>query len=145
MIEHFDHFCEDFRGYVANITETCDPENEIQLITSASVEPNTTDDQKLLETDIKELKSRMDIDELVTDAGYTGPTAASVLESEKIKQTTTAIKGRKKQKNSFGLDDFQIHRTQDGTIIFLECPKGKNGQVKQARKAGRHSTSLGIK
>ena len=35
---------EDAQGYVANITETCDPENDIQLITMASVEPNTTND-----------------------------------------------------------------------------------------------------
>ena len=133
---------ENSRGYVANITETCDPENDIQLITIASVEPNTTDDQKLLETDIKGLSKRMDIDELVTDAGYTGPTAASVLESEQIKQTATAIKGRKKQEDSIGLDDFQIHRTKDSTIVFLECPKGKKGQVKQARKTGRYSAAF---
>ena len=133
---------ENARGYVANITETCDPENDIQLITMASVEPNTTDDQKLLETDIQELKERTDIEEVVTDAGYTGPVAASALEAAQINQTATAIRGRKKQEDSIGLDDFQIHQTEDGAIDYLECPQGKKGQVKQARKEGRYSAAF---
>ena len=133
---------EDARGYVANITETCDPENDIQLITMASVEPNTTDDQKLLEMDIQELKERTDIEEVVTDAGYTGPVAASALEAAQINQTATAIRGRKKQEDSIGLDDFQIHQTEDGAIDYLECPQGKRGQVKHARKKGRYSAAF---
>ena len=130
---------ENARGYVANITETCDPENEVQLITAVSVESNTTDDQKLLKTDIEELKERTEIEEIVTDAGYTGPVAASVLETEKVKQRATGIKGRKKQDGSIGLEDFQIKRSQEGMIESLECPQGKQGQVKQARKPGRYS------
>lgn len=130
---------ENARGYVANITETCDPENEVQVITAVSVESNTTDDQKLLETDIQELKERTEIEEIVTDAGYTGPVAASVLETEKVKQRATGIKGRKKQDGSIGLEDFQIKRSEEGVIESLECQQGKQGQVKQARKAGRYS------
>jgi hypothetical protein len=36
------------RGYVANLTETCDPENPVPLITKVQVAPNTTDDTVLL-------------------------------------------------------------------------------------------------
>jgi len=35
------------KGYVTNITETCDPENDLQLITTTNLEPNITDDQNL--------------------------------------------------------------------------------------------------
>ena len=35
------------RGYVANLTETCDPENGMQLITLVQVAPNLTDDEDL--------------------------------------------------------------------------------------------------
>lgn len=130
------------RGYVANITETCDPENDIQLITAVSVESNTTDDQKLLEVDIQELKERTDIEEVVTDAGYTGPVAASALETVQVNQTATAIKGRKKQEDTIGLDDFKINRTKDGDIESLECPHGKKGEVKNTQKAGRYSAAF---
>ena len=34
--------------YVANITESCDPGNLLQLITKVQVEPNNTDDAQLL-------------------------------------------------------------------------------------------------
>lgn len=53
------------KGYVANITETCNPGNGVQLITQVSVAPNTTDDQQLLASDIENLKERMDVDTLL--------------------------------------------------------------------------------
>jgi len=33
---------------VANISEYCDPENSLQLITKVQVEPNNTDDAQML-------------------------------------------------------------------------------------------------
>lgn len=59
---------EKVKGYVANITETCDSDNELQLITAVSVEPNITDDQKLMSDDLVGLTERTDIEEIVTDA-----------------------------------------------------------------------------
>ena len=55
---------ESSRGYVANLTETCDDKNELQLINRVTVAPNTTDDQQLLAEDIENLKDREGIDEL---------------------------------------------------------------------------------
>ena len=37
-----------YRGYVVNITETCNPDNPVQLVTKLQVAPNTTDDEMLL-------------------------------------------------------------------------------------------------
>ncbi len=64
------------RGYVANISETCDPQNELQLITAVSVEPNATDDQQLLADDLDRLCERTELKELITDGGYLGETSA---------------------------------------------------------------------
>jgi hypothetical protein len=33
-----------YQGYSANLTETCDPENPLQLITKTQTAPNRTDD-----------------------------------------------------------------------------------------------------
>ena len=37
-----------YKGYVANLTESCDPENGAQLILDLRVAPNNTDDATLL-------------------------------------------------------------------------------------------------
>ncbi len=45
-----------YRGYTANITETCDPENDLQLVTKVQVAPNNVDVTQLLEEALPELK-----------------------------------------------------------------------------------------
>jgi hypothetical protein len=35
------------RGYVANLTETSDPQNEVLLITQVQVAPNSRNDEKM--------------------------------------------------------------------------------------------------
>ena len=133
---------ESARGYVANITETCDPDNELQLVTAVSVQPNVTDDQELLAEDISRLNDRTDIEEVITDAGYTGCTAAEALESHQVKQKTSAIKGRKKETDTLGLEEFDITRDKDGKITELECPQGHSAEVRDGRTAGRYSAGF---
>ena len=133
---------ESARGYVANITETCDPENELQLITAVSVQPNVTDDQKLLAEDLVGLKERTDIEEVITDAGYTGPTAAEALEVHQVTQKTSAIKGRKKKTDTMGFEEFDITRDEDGKIAELMCPQGHSAEVRDGRTPGRYSAGF---
>ncbi len=59
-----------YKGYVVNLTETCDPENEIQLITKVQVAPNNVDDGQLLAEALPNLQARTDLNTLVTDGGY---------------------------------------------------------------------------
>ena len=40
--------CVGYKGYVANVTETCAPQNPLQLSTDVRVAPNTTEDETLL-------------------------------------------------------------------------------------------------
>ena len=129
---------ESARGYVANITETCDPDNELQLVTALSVQSNVTDDQKLLAEDVARLSERTDIKEVITDAGYTGSTAAEALESHQIKQKISAIKGRKKQKDTLGLEEFDITRDENDKITAFMCPQGHSAEVREGRTPGRY-------
>ncbi len=39
---------ESYHGYVSNITETCHPENKVQLIVKVQTEPNVSDDEQML-------------------------------------------------------------------------------------------------
>ena len=76
---------------------------------------------------------------MITDAGYTGSTAAQALESHQVKQKTSAIKGRKKETDTIGLDEFDITRDEDGKITELVCPQGYSAEVRDGRAAGRYS------
>ncbi len=58
---------------MANITETCDPENDLQLVTKVQVAPNNIDDTQLLAEALPELKERTDLDTLYTVGGYGSP------------------------------------------------------------------------
>ncbi len=56
-----------YQGYVANLSETCDPENELQLITQVQVVPNNIDDTQLLAEGLPRLKERTRVEVLHTD------------------------------------------------------------------------------
>ena len=133
---------ESSRGYVANITETCDEENDLQLISRVNVASNTTDDQQLLAEDVENLKERMEIDELYTDAGYTGETAAEVTAQHQVKQHVSAIKGRKKEKTSLGLEDFTVTRNGEGTVTAITCPNGHSGELRKSKKENRYTAGF---
>ena len=60
----------DYVGYVANVTETCDTENELQLVMKVQTESNTTEDGQMLEEALPGLKERTDVDQMNTDGGY---------------------------------------------------------------------------
>jgi hypothetical protein len=73
-----------YRGYVANLTETCDPQNTLQLITKVQVAPNHTADSHLLAEALPNLKQRMDLDKLYTDGGHGGKEADVVLQEQQV-------------------------------------------------------------
>ncbi len=133
---------ESSRGYVANITETCDQENELQLITRINVGPNTTDDQQLLAEDVENLKEREGIDELYTDAGYTGETAFQATERHQVTQHVSAIKGRKKGKNTLALENFTVTRDSEGKITAITCPHGQEGELRESKKSNRYTAGF---
>lgn len=132
------------QGYVGNFTETCDPENELQLITKPSLEPNVTDDQILLKTDLKEIKEETGIDELWTDGGYVGDKAAEAAKENEVDHRVTAVKGRKKEEGTLGLEDFEIEKNEKDIPEKISCPNGIQGEVKKARKEGRYSAVFDI-
>ena len=61
-----------YRGYAANITESCDPENSLQLVTKVQVESNNTDDARMLAEALPNLKKRTELDTIYTDGGHGG-------------------------------------------------------------------------
>jgi len=128
-----------YKGYVANITETCDPENDLQLITKVQVAPNNTDDTQLLAEALPNLQERTDLDTLMTDGGYGGEASDAVLEGQTVKLIQTAIRGPKPNPHKFHLSDFDIQLDRQGNPTNITCPHGQSISVTSARTTGLHA------
>jgi len=122
------------RGYVANLTETCDPENPLQLITKVQVEPNHTDDAKMLVEALPDLKERTNLDTLYTDGGYGSSQADQTLQDHQVNQIQTAIRGRTPHPDKLHLSDFEIKQTETGKPVQITCPHGQQVAVKTGSK-----------
>lgn len=118
-----------YRGYVANLTETCDPKNPVQLITKVQVAPNNTDDSKLLAEALPNLKERTDLETMYTDGGYGGPQADVVLQEQQVEHIQTAIRGRQPDPEKLHLADFVIQTDADNRPMQAACPQGQTVPV----------------
>ena len=125
-----------YKGYVANVTETCDPENEVQLITKVQVAPNNTDDSQLLAEALPNLQERTDLDTLMTDGGFGGEASDAALDGQPVKLIQTAIRGPKPNPHKFHLSDFDIQLDQRGTPTGITCPHGQNVSITSGRTTG---------
>ena len=125
-----------YKGYVANITETCDPENEIQLITKVQVAPNNIDDGQLLAEALPNLKARTDLNTLVTDGGFGSEVSDAALQEQDVTLIQTAIRGAQPNPDKFTLADFDIQQDEQGHPTALTCPQGQTVQVTAGRTTG---------
>lgn len=125
-----------YKGYVANITETCDPENEIQLITKVQVAPNKVDDGQLLAEALPNLKERTSIETMITDGGYGSEVSDDALREQEVTLIQTAIRGAQPSADKFSLSDFVIAHNEKGDPNLLTCPQGHSVPVLAGRTTG---------
>jgi hypothetical protein len=123
-----------YKGYVANITETCDPDNEVQLITKVQVAPNNVDDTQLLKEALPDLKERTELEIMFTDGGYGSSETDEILAENQVEQIQTAIRGRKPSHEKLHLSDFEIKQTDDGKPTQITCPDGQTVSVQSSNK-----------
>lgn len=129
---------EDYNGYVANVTETCDPDNPLQLIIKVQVEPNTTDDADMLEEAIPDLKARTDVKEMYNDGGYNSPNVDDAMQQHKVTQVQTAIRGAKPSSEKLALEEFNWETDDEGKPQWVTCPNGQKVAIVPGRKEGRY-------
>jgi hypothetical protein len=125
-----------YKGYVANLTETCDPENPLQLITKVQVAPNNVDDAQLLAEALPDLKERTGVETMITDGGYGGETSDKALHAQEVKLIQTAIRGLQPNPEKLHLSDFELQTNKQGHPIALTCPHGQTALVTRARTSG---------
>jgi len=117
------------KGYVANLAETCDPENKVQLITKVQVAPNHTEDADLLVEALPNLKKRTDLDTLYDDGAYGSTEADQILREHSVTQIQSAIRGRNPNVEKLNLYNFEIKQTESGTPTQMICPLGQKVPV----------------
>jgi hypothetical protein len=125
-----------YKGYVANITETCDPENEIQLITKVQVAPNNVDDGQLLAEALPNLKERTAVETMLTDGGYGSEVSDDALQEHEVTLIQTAIRGAQPSADKFSLSDFVIEQNEKGDPTLISCPQGQTVPVLPGRTTG---------
>jgi hypothetical protein len=118
-----------YKGYVANFTETCDPDNDLQLVTKVQVAANSVDDAKLMEEALPNLKERTELKTLYTDGGYGSPSADQTMQDNRVEQIQTAIRGRAPSTEKLNLSDFKIKQTETGKPTQTTCPQGQTVAV----------------
>jgi hypothetical protein len=114
-----------FRGYVTNLSETCDPQNPLQLITQVQVAPNNVDDPKLLLEVLPNLKKRTHLDRLYTDGGYGSPDVDQAMQEQQVEHVPTAIRGQKPAPEKLNLADFEIQFDETDKPLQIQCPQGQ--------------------
>ena len=125
-----------YKGYVANITETADPDNKLQLITKVQVDSNTTEDSQLLNAALPNLKERTDLETLITDGAYPSDTNDEDLRTAEVRLLQTGIRGHKPDPTRFSLSDFQIDLDPQGQPTRVTCPQGHAAAVTRGRTSG---------
>jgi len=127
---------EEYKGYVANVAETCDPKNELQLITKIQVAANNIADDKLLKEALPDLKKRTGIETLYTDGGYPSTSNDVELQKQNVRLIQTGIRGSSPNPEHFSLVDFQIEQNDQGEPVRATCPNGQITEITLSRKVG---------
>lgn len=125
-----------YKGYVANVTETCDPENEVQLITKIQVQPNNVADSHLLGEALPNLKQRTQLETLHTDSAFPSPTNDEALQQHHVQLLQSGIRGNKPDPNRFNLTDFQFEQDAQGLPTWVTCPNGQTAQITRGKTSG---------
>jgi len=118
-----------YKGYVANLSETCDPENPLQLITKVQVAANNTNDNELLVKALPNLKERTGLKTIYTDGPYAGPDVDEALQNHEVTQIQTGINGKPPDPSKLHLADFEIHQDENGVPTEAICPSGQVAPV----------------
>jgi len=125
-------------GYVVNVSETADPENPIQLITDVQVEPNQRDDATLLGQSLDDQAARgVEVNQVTTDGGYTGPEGEAACEKHAVTLRATRMRGGHSASDRWGWERYTWEVSDDGTPVGVTCPQGCQATLLAGRVEGR--------
>lgn len=126
---------ENHRGYVINVSETCEEGNKAQIITDVSVSSNTTDDTEIFGDRIPKIVEKTSLKTIATDGGYGSQDNDQLCEALEIEHVQSGIKGRKPFEDKLHLSDFEFTTMEDSQRECIRCPNGILVEVKEGRKS----------
>ena len=102
-------------------------------MTDAEVYQNIASDQAILAERLPELKERTGVEEMITDAGFTGEVSEKVCKEQGVELIPTEIKGRRTSEEELSLRDFKFEGDE-----VISCPANQS-PVEQIHKKGHRS------
>ena len=124
-----------YRGQSVNVTETANPDNELNLITDVAVCSNDTDDSKILNERVEPIKEKTpDLNELHTDGAYGSEENDKKMEELEITHVQTAVRGRKAEVS------MEIEEVSDGQYT-VKCP---HQSVSSQKTKTRHKACFDV-
>jgi hypothetical protein len=118
------------KGQSVNVTETANPENELNLLTDIAVKSNNTDDSDIMNDRIETLKEKTsDLKELHTDGGYGIEDNYKKFEELGITHIQTAVRGRKSKV------EMKIEETEGEYEVSCPLQKVKSEKTRIRHKA----------
>ncbi|RMF39453.1 MAG: hypothetical protein D6755_14265, partial [Anaerolineae bacterium] len=127
-----------YRGYVTNISETCAPENPVQLIVDVQTASNHTDDGQLLAQSLDNQAQRgHQIEKVTTDGGYTGPVAETACRQHGVELHPSRVRGGKSGGEKWGWERYEWQVNEEGEPVQVGCPQGQVVPLQRGQKAGR--------
>ncbi|MCK5853412.1 transposase [bacterium] len=115
-----------YRGYSGTVTETCDPQNPVNLIVDIDVSKNNLDDSKILNNKFPEITEKTDVKEIHVDGAYGSTANDSVCKEHGIKMIQTAIRGR------VAKVPLEIRETDTGYEV--SCPNNQTVKAVKSKK-----------
>jgi len=109
-------------GYQVQLSETCNEENDVQLITSAIAQTAVESDANAVEEVLEDLKSNNLLpDEIVADTGYTGDDNVQLAQEQGVELIGPVPGGSTDDDEQLTIDDFNINEETEKVIC---CPAG---------------------
>jgi len=122
-------------GYQVQIAETCNPENEVQLITSATPQTAAQADANAVEDVLKDLQANdLAPDEMVADTGYTGDDNVQLAARQGVELIGPVPGCSTEDEEHLNIDDFNICEETEEVIC---CPAGHEP------KSSEHNSDTG--
>lgn len=118
----------DYHGQICSVTETANPENDLNLITDVAVASNNTDDSKILNDRLNKIGEKLpDLEELHFDGGYGSEDNDKKLAKMEVTPVQTAVRGRKSEVS------MNIEVTENDEME-VSCPNEQTVKAEPTRK-----------
>lgn len=132
----------EFYGQTVNIVESCNPDNQLNLITDISVHANNIDDSKELNQRIDIIKEKTpELKELHLDGAYPSEDNDKKFEEHSITPVQTAIRGRAASGVEIKIQ--RISESGGGGKYLVACPN-QTVESKVSRKHFKAEFNLSI-